>query len=276
VSNAVVSWNAPDGGPEPELDVWDVDALLDQRAVLVHLHGGFDHVSPHGLWAWSERLAGAGIRLACTLHDLDHPRYVDQTEHHERLRALVHQADDLFTLTSSANVEIVRRWGRPATVVPHPRMVTDAQRRGLCGEANRPTLVWLGACRANTHIDAVLDLVLRCEAPIEVVARLDGWDALTDGDRDRLVDAVGRSRTSELVITGRPTDDELLALFARRRAVVLPYAWGTHSTLVHLARELGVPVVVPDVGCHAEQGALVGRPDELPELVCRAAGATYR
>jgi beta-1,4-mannosyltransferase len=256
-----------------DVDVWDVDQLVARGVELVHLHGGFDEVAPTVMWNWCEQLTAVGIRLAVTVHDLDNPRLADQLQHHERLRALIHHAHTLFTLTNSANTELVRRWGRPATVVPHPRMATEELRATVCHRpaVDRPALVWLGACRANVDVDAVVDLIEHCDQPIEVVARLDGWDGLTDSHRERLVDAVCRSRQGELVITGRPDDTQLVELIAHRRALVLPHRWGTHSSLVQLARELGVPTIVPAVGCHADQGAIVGPASQLAELLATVA-----
>lgn len=255
---------------EPEVvDVFDVDALVAHRIDVVHLHFGFEHVSPDDMWTWCEALQHAGIRLAHTVHDIDNPQLVDQQPHHERLAALVRHADELYTLTPAAASQIAARWGRHVQVVDHAPIVGDGtiEQMRQRPPASRPVLVWLGAPRPSIDLDVVVDVVERVTHPVEVVARLDGWDALGEGGREQLLGTVARSASAELVISGCPDDGALVELFAQRPAIVLPCAWGTHSGLVRLARELGVPALVPDVGCHADQGAMVAPADRLAQLV---------
>lgn len=261
--------SSPDDDRLDAVDVWDVDALVAGNVDTVHLHADFDHIAPDDMWAWCAALRRAGIRLAYTVYDIDAAHLVDQRAHHLRLAALVRHADELYTLTPSAGAEIAARWGRHALVVPHPQMVddetVDAIRRRP--PRSRPALVWLGAPGPNLDLDVVIDVVDRVHRPIEVVARLDGWHGLGDDGRGRLLDAVGRSTSSELVITGDLDDTEFVELVAQRPALVLPYAWGTHCGFVRLATDLGVIALVPAVGCHADQGALVADADEFAELV---------
>ncbi len=261
--------NSPDDDHLDAVDVWDVDALVASDVHTVHLHVDFDHIAPDDMWAWCTGLRRAGIHLAYTVHDIDNPLLVDQQAHHLRLAALVHHADELYTSTPAAGAEIVTRWARHAFVVPHPPMVDDATIEAIRRRPPRirPALVWLGAPAPNVDLDVVIDVVTRVHRPIEIVARLDGWDGLGDDGRGRLIDAVGRSTSSELVITGYPDDAELVELVAQRPALVLPYAWGTHCGFVRLATDLGVTALVPAVGCHADQGALVADADEFAELV---------
>jgi beta-1,4-mannosyltransferase len=269
-------FSGPDDGIDA-VDVWDVDALVACDVDAVHVHFGFEHITPDDMWAWCAALRRAGVALALTVHDIDNPHLVDQRPHHLRLAALVHHADELFTLTASAAAEIVARWGRHALVVPHPPIVPESMIDAVHRRppTRRPVLVWLGALRPNVDLDVVVDIVERVDHPVEVLTRLDGWDALDDERQQRLIDAVGRSTSSELVITGRPDDDELIELVAHRPALVLPYAWGTHSGFVRMATDLGVPALVPTVGCHADQGALVAPADEFADLVAGvASGAT--
>ncbi|HSM66150.1 MAG TPA: hypothetical protein VK860_07590 [Ilumatobacteraceae bacterium] len=257
------------------VDVWDVDALVARDVDVVHVHFGFEHVTPDDMWAWCAALHRAGIRLALTVHDIDNPHLVDQRTHHLRLAALLHHADELYTLTPSASAEIVARWGRHATIAPHPPIVPDPTIDAIRRRppTSRPVLVWLGALRPNVDLDIVVDIVDHVDHPVEVMTRLDGWDALAQDGQQRLLDTVGRSTSSELVITGRPGDDELIELVAQRPALVLPYAWGTHSGFVQMATDLGVPALVPAVGCHADQGALVAPADEFADLVAEVAAA---
>ncbi len=250
------------------MDVFDVEALAASGARIVHVHFGFEHIAPRELEAWCGRTADAGIAIATTVHDIDNPHLIDQREHHHRVAILLDAAHHVFTLTHAANTELVRRWGRPATVVGHPSIASwrDVVAARRCVGRTRPTLVWLGSCRPSLDVDAVVNFALQSRGPFDAVVRLDGWERLGTATRDRLNDAIHLG-DGTLRIVHRPDDDELVGLLRGRRALVLPYSWGTHSGFVELATDLAVTAVVPDVGCHRDQGAIVCDPSELAAAV---------
>ena len=97
---------------------------------LMHLHFGSESLSLEQLASALDALQRTGRPLVYTVHDLVHPQLTDQDHHRAQLDLLVTRAQELVTLTSGAAREIARRWGRRATVIPHPRMLpADARRR---------------------------------------------------------------------------------------------------------------------------------------------------
>ncbi|MEO6998196.1 MAG: hypothetical protein ABI112_08940, partial [Terracoccus sp.] len=135
---------------------------------VVHLHFGFDHLTPADLEAWTVELRRQHLPLVFTLHDLVNPHFVDQHEHLARLDVLVPAASSVLTLTSGAAREITARWRRPVTVTPHPHVAPEH----LIGAARtRPGAPWvvglhLKGLRANI---SALPMVL---AAVEAVGRL--------------------------------------------------------------------------------------------------------
>jgi hypothetical protein len=244
---------------------WDVDGLVACGVSIVHLHFGFEDVEAQQLRAWCGELHRRGISLVHTVHDIDNPHLADQRAHHDRLDILIGEADALFTLTDRANSELVARWGRCATVVAHPPIapwITDDVRTR--GQHHRgPVIVWLGALRTNIDLDAVCRLIGATSEPIDVVVRRDGWSAAAPAVRRRLANAATDSALVTMRVIDRPDDHRLVEFVSRARTLVLPYAWGTHSGMVELAKDVGTAVLVPDVGCHAGQGATVAPASRL-------------
>ncbi len=253
-----------------EYSLWDVPSLVRAGVGLVHLHFGFEDISPDALRAWCRGVQHHGIALVHTVHDLDNPHLVDQSDHHERLDILIENADALFTLTDAANSHLVARWGRNATVVPHPHVAPFESIASTVPAATDSVLVWLGAMRSNLDLDAVHHLIGDCTSPLDVVVRSDGWKQTSQVVRRDLLAAISGADSATLAVIERPDDRELCALVAQRRALVLPYRWGTHSGLVELAKDLGVASVVPSVGCHVDQGATVAPADQLAAAVSAA------
>ena len=93
------------------------------RFDVLHVHFGFDDRTPAELTALVTALRDAGRALVVTVHDLRNPHHADPAAHDAALGVLVPAAAALLTLTPGAAAEIARRWGREATVVPHPHVV---------------------------------------------------------------------------------------------------------------------------------------------------------
>ncbi|WP_420452882.1 hypothetical protein [Ilumatobacter sp.] len=252
--------------PDPVVvgDPWSVAALIEASVHVCHVHFGFEHLSPIELERWCTGIRSAGIALVHTVHDVDNPHLVDQRDHHARTSVLVRHADALITLTGIAAETIDERYGTHPVVIPHPPIV-DRPRTIDPGRAHAPgdgALVWLGTCRPNLDVAAVTGFVLDAEVAVRVVARTTGWEAC--GPRLRSVlGAAHDSGRLELTVVERPDDAQLESMIASAGVLVLPYAWGTHSGLVELATDLGVPVVTTDVGAHADQGAITAPPSSL-------------
>ena len=64
---------------------WDPDPIFDParsaswpgEADLVHLHFGFDQLTPEGVRRWLAELADAELPLVFTVHDLRNPHHLD-------------------------------------------------------------------------------------------------------------------------------------------------------------------------------------------------------
>ena len=245
-------------------DPWSPGAARAAGVDAVHVHFGFEHLTPAELGRWLDELGE--VALVVTVHDLDVPHLVEQRAHHERTALLVRRSDVAITLSGSAADHVEAATGRRPEVVAHPPIAGPdevARARAAAGARDR-AVVWLGTCRPNLDRDAVARMVRDPAVPLTVVARRDGWAACGAALRDELEAAVADDRRDVRVeVIERPDDAGLAALVASAGALVLPYAWGTHSGLVELATDLGVPAVVTAVGCHGDQGAIVADADEL-------------
>lgn len=291
--------DAPEGQWWPPRAL-DADWIQESPANLpdiLHVHFGFEHYSPMQLRRLVEVLHRAGSALVLTVHDLENPHLADQRAHQDQLDVLIPAADELITLTHGAAAEIERRWGRTATVLPHPHVLpleqlpqaapapgsheadqdpqdgprddasasvfslTPGARRQAPASGDTVTIgVHAKDLRANVDplsilegLQATQDL-LQAQG-IETTLRL---DARRDGQRPDVLDTLrsqARDRGISVWEHGRLGDDELAADLLGLDVSVLPYAFGTHSGWVELCRDLGVPVVVNDVGFVAEQAA---------------------
>ena len=238
---------------------WSVAEMTERRVDIAHLHFGFEHLPMDELDRWTHDLERNGISLVYTVHDIDNPHLVDQSGYHRLAELLVERADAVTTLTADAATRIEKRWGRTPVVIPHPPLAARPGPR--VGRGRRP-MVWLGTLRPNVDLDVVRTIVDTHDASVDVVIRADGWADASPDTRAALLDAdeAGRIRLS---IVERPSDEALEVLIASAGSLVLPYAWGTHSGLVELATDLGVPTVTTPTGCRGGQGAVVVDADDL-------------
>ncbi len=219
------------------------------RYDLVHVHFGFEHRTPAELEAMVATLRLLHKPLVLTVHDLRNPHLTDQTTHDASLDVLVPAADALVTLTPGAAAELECRWGRQATVLPHPHVV------GLDRLARRRPpragfLVGLHATkRANDASDTVRATLL------DTIASVPGGRLHPGHDR-------------------RLGDEELWDHLSALDVLVLAYRFGTHSGFVEACHDLGTTVVAPHIGHLAEQqpvlGYDLGSPASLAAAVRRA------
>ena len=123
--------------PRPRADVPDaqwwpprmlepgwVDEHADEFDVM-HVHFGFDAVSPDDLADVVASLRRHGKPLVVTVHDLRNPHHVERGLHDAQLGVLVEAADAVLTLTTGAARAIADRWGRDAVGVPQPHVVEE-------------------------------------------------------------------------------------------------------------------------------------------------------
>lgn len=267
---------------------WRPHPLLEAQAVLehageldaIHLHFGFEHRSPAQIRAFIEACRQARIALILTVHDLQNPHLVDQTQHLQRLSLLVTAAQAVITLTEGAAAEIQRRFGRRAQVIAHPSIVAPEEaarlRRQRGPRTGRRVGVFLKDLRASTVTgpafyrdlaadlsrelpDAELDVLLdRRAADGELGAALASLDGLTLRRHDRM------------------GDRELHACLEQYDVVVLPYLRGTHSGWLEMCRDLDVVVVAPDCGHYAGQADRPGAVHDYATGDGRSAGRAVR
>ncbi|MFA4928183.1 MAG: hypothetical protein WC558_06680 [Patulibacter sp.] len=230
-----------------------------------HVHFGFDAKAPDELREVVAALDEVGVPLVVTVHDLRNPHHVDRSLHDEQLGVLVRGADEVLTLTPGAAREIERRWGRHATVVPHPHVVEiDRMRRarrdgprerfviGMHAKSVRANMDPIGVARALADaVDELPDATLRIDVHDELLDPGNHWHA------PEVVDAlreIGDHRADvELRVHPYFSDDELWDYLERLDVSVLPYRFGTHSGWLEACHDLGTAVIAPDCGFYAEQ-----------------------
>jgi glycosyltransferase involved in cell wall biosynthesis len=284
---------APDGDdqvvrlPDPVPDVvdplpgqWWPPAMLQSGWVgdrhrefdLAHLHFGFDAATPADLVRWTAELAARGRPLVLTVHDLTNPHFVDQTRHRRHLDVLIPAADELITLTPGAAALIERQWGRRASVIPHPHVVplpeltppgmtpADVRLRGrptsgdlvigLHAKSLRANVDPLPVLRALDEVTKGLDrTVIQLNLHPDVLHRGDARAAdLREWLSSRQGQPGWRIRVHPMF-----SDEELRRYLRSIDVYVLPYRFGTHSGWLEACVDVGTGVLVPDVGCYADQ-----------------------
>ncbi len=254
--------------PGAEPGQWWPPGVLDAEWIaahagrfdLVHVHFGLESLPLERLEDAFAALRAAGRPLVHTVHDLENPQLADQAGHTARLDVVIAAADALLTLTPGAAAEVARRWGREATVVPHPHLhpfdaplpagrrqealQVGVHLRGLRPGIDGPqtTAAVLGAAR-----------MLRA-AGRSLAVRVELGDRVRDvGARDEVRALCAGEPGVTLVELPRQTDGELAAALADLDVVVLPYTHGTHSGWLELCWDLGATVAAPDVGHVLEQ-----------------------
>ena len=230
---------------------------------VVHLHFGFDHLSPRDLLAWTAELRRQRLPLVLTLHDLVNPHFVDQQEHLARLDVLVPAAAAVLTLTKGAATQIRRRWSSPVSVTPHPHVVPDHLIGAERGETDGPWVVGLHlkGLRANIAarpmVTAAVEAVGRLpDAVLRVDVNAEVWrpdHPRHDPTLVKTLHAHERAGRLDLRVHEIFTDDELFAYLRAIDVSLLPYAFGTHSGWVEACHDLGTVVVAPRTGFWVEQ-----------------------
>ena len=244
----------PDAFPSPWLDPDHLTAHADELDVL-HLHGGYEHLTVPEMDAWTAAVRRAGVPLVVTVADLRPTHGPDgtpmRTRRRAHLRALLGTAEVVLTLTPGVADEIADRFGRTAIVVAHPSLAAPTP-----GIGRETRLVGLHLGRLGPEIAEPAELVraalsgavsgggrLRVDVhpDVDLAARLPQLSALADGGELQL----GRSW---------PADPAGWVQYLQELHVaVLPQRSGPHSTWVELCRDAGTRVVVPAGGRHEQQ-----------------------
>jgi hypothetical protein len=229
---------------------------------VMHVHFGFDAQSPQTLASLVSELRRWDKRLVYTAHDLRNPHHLDRRAHDAHLDVLIPAADEVITLTPGAAAEISRRWGRRATVLPHPHVIEwarfaprplrdDGWTVGVHAKSVRASMAPLPV------IAAVADVVRELPgARLQVNVHHDVADS--DGARHdpvlmRGLREAGSSGALDLVVHDCFSDEELWRYLESLDLSVLPYRFGTHSGWLEACFDLGTAVLAPTCGFFAQQ-----------------------
>lgn len=242
---------------------WVANADFD----VFHVQFGFDAWSPDDLRDVVEAVHRRGAMLVHTVHDLRNPHHDSPDLHLAQLGVLVRHADAVLTLTEGAAEEIASRWGRRATVVPHPHVVDFAT---MHQRSTRPRLA-NDSFRVGLHVKSLrasMDPATILPALVDAVAEIPGAVLQVNGHRDVLepdglrydAELAAYLRTAdrrgelELHVHDFMTDDELWEYLGSLDVSVLPYRFGTHSGWLEACRDLGTAVIAPSCGYYRDQG----------------------
>lgn len=229
---------------------------------LMHIHFGFDAVSPATLEELVTTLRRLGKPLVLTVHDLRNPHHPDPGLHDAQLGVLVRAADALVTLTPGAAGEIHRRWGREATVLPHPHVVEEPWlSRPRAAHEGFVVGVHVKSLRASMAPLPVIDelaaartrlpgMVIRVDAHTDVMTP--GFTKYAPELRDRL-DELSAAGVVDVHVHDYFSDEELWDYLQSLDVSVLPYRFGTHSGWLEACHDLGTTVLAPDCGYYAQQ-----------------------
>ncbi len=246
---------------------WAAAAEFD----IFHLHFGFDATTPEQLDVLTRTLRQRGKPLVFTAHDLRNPHHSERALHDEQLDVLVPAADGLITLTAGAASEISERWGRTATVVPHPHVV---DLRTVSALRAQRSSVPQDTFRVGLHVKSLrasMDPKRLMSTLVATVRDLDGAVLQVNGHNDvlkpggarydaelaTLLDTEHRLGALELHVHDYLTDLELWTYLASLDVSVLPYRFGTHSGWLEACRDLQTTVVAPTCGHFADQGPVL-------------------
>ncbi|MEV3903635.1 hypothetical protein AB0K11_15025 [Mycobacterium sp. NPDC050551] len=223
----------------------------------MHVHFGFDSTAPEVLRDVVRLLRAHRVPLVLTVHDLHNPHFVDSTDHLARLDVLVPAAAEVITLTPGAADAILARWGRVATVLPHPHVLpVEAIGAPRTPHPEPVVAVHAKSLRANIDPLPVIDGLLAAELP-DSRLRLDVDDDATSSSRSDELSAARldelRTRGVDVRVHPRFTDAELVHYLHEVDVLVLPYRFGTHSGWLEACFDAGVRAVVPDCGYFHEQ-----------------------
>lgn len=272
--------------PSPLLSADWVRSHADDIDV-AHVHFGFDGVRLADLERYTAAVDAVGRPLVFTVHDLRNPHHTDREPHDRALSVLLAAAAEVITLTPGAADEIGRRFGRRATVVPHPHVVPSGRVRPRERDRGPFTVgVHLKSRRANMFSVDLIDVLADTVADLaDARLRVDLHDVVGRPGHPAhdavLLEALARrDRAGRIDLRVHPffTDDQLWDYLEGLDVSVLPYRFGTHSGWLEACADLGTTVVAPRCGWYHQQQPVLAYDadddgfdaDQLAEAVAHA------
>lgn len=237
---------------------------------IFHIHFGFDAISPATMADVVHELAVHHKPLVYTLHDLRNPHHPTARAHDEVLDVLVPAADAVVTLTPGAAAEIEKRWGRTATVLPHPHVVPRERFDRIAPRAHDEFVVGVHAKSVRANMDplpVIRALLHTAEFTEDMVVQVNVHDEIFDPGNhwynpDFGASVIGLRDHARARVHVHPyfSDAELWDYLDSLSASVLPYRFGTHSGWLEACHDLGVPVIAPTCGFYDQQHFSTGKP----------------
>ena len=227
-----------------------------------HIHFGFDAISTDVLRRVIDELTRHGKPLVYTVHDLRNPHQPDPGPHDKQLDVLACAADELITLTPGAAEVIRERWGRSASVHPHPHVLDRARvRRTRPASSDFVVGVHVKSLRANMDPFPVLDTLVETVGDLgDGTLQIDLHDEIFDPDNHFYAPQTGAklldyAKHPHLDVRVHPyfTERELWQYLSSLSASVLPYRFGTHSGWLEACFDLGTAVIAPSCGFYGQQ-----------------------
>ena len=223
---------------------------------LIYLNVGHTGLDDPSLRGW---VADAGVRAIFLIHDLIpvlHPEFCrpgEQAKHERRMENVLGSATGLIA-NSQATVRDLEAFalsrGLPlpptvAALLGAPEIPSSVQPRRF----NRPHLVTVGTIEGRKNHVLLLNLWRRMVAecgpvvPLLVIVGQRGWEA------DAAIEMLDHAADLEghVLELGECADDELAAIIAGARALLMPSFAEGFGLPVAEALELGTPVIASDL-----------------------------
>lgn len=251
----------------PSLRVADLLAMADWDFDVIHLHS-FELVTLDELIRLRERTAEERVAMVVTIHDLLPNIEPCIEDFRIKVAYVATSADHVFTLTAQAASEINKLAPRAKApeVTPHGAAITiDAV--PPVPAAGDGGLVVFGAFRPYRELGTLVKAWQRLgtlRPRLRVLLRsVTAADYERDGDLLDDLKAIARAddRLSLTISHTMLADDHLVEWLTNASALVLPYSHITHSGQLELARDIGLPVIAPDVPTVRDQLTSGPRPD---------------
>lgn len=237
----------------PALRVADLFAEPRWDFEIVHLHS-LELVTLDDLIRLRKRSAEEGISMVATIHDLVPNIEASIGDFVTKVAYVSSVADHVFTLSTQAAGQIaaLAPQAKPAEITPHGAAIAidSIPSTPVAGDGG---LAVFGAFRPYRELGVLVEAWKRlgeARPRLRVLLRsITQADLERDGDLLDLLKGVARedSRLS-LTVMRTMVDDAVLVDWLRGTSVlVLPYSHITHSGQLELARDIGLPVIAPDV-----------------------------